>query len=163
MTIIPTTAWHQTALGLLAFSLAVATTLPARGSELAPYRWKNRLLLVFAPNALDSDLAAFEKNLSARSAEVLDRDLLVFRILEEGASSRGDEPLAFNDAASLRRRYKIKPGRFTVILIGKDGGLKLVRECRGALQEIFDLIDTMPMRRREMREKNAARDGLNRG
>ena len=162
MTIFPTTIWHQTALGLLAFSLAIATALPARGMDLTPYRWKSRLLLIFAPNAADPDLVVLEDKLSARPAEVQDRDMLVFRILEEGTSRRGDEPLALNDAVSLRRRYKAKPGRFTVILIGKDGGVKLVREGHVALQEIFDLIDTMPMRRQEMREKNAARDGLNR-
>jgi hypothetical protein len=40
-----------------------------------------------------------------------------------------------------------------VILIGKDGGEKLSREEGTTLGEIFGLIDTMPMRRREMRRK----------
>jgi hypothetical protein len=40
-----------------------------------------------------------------------------------------------------------------VVLIGKDGGEKLRREEGGTLREIFGLIDTMPMRRREMQGK----------
>jgi len=46
-----------------------------------------------------------------------------------------------------------KQGAFTVVLIGKDGGEKLRREEGANLGEIFGLIDTMPMRRREMRGK----------
>jgi hypothetical protein len=50
-----------------------------------------------------------------------------------------------------------------VILIGKDGGVKLVQEERVSLQAVFDLIDTMPMRRREMRQRGAGGQGVNGG
>ena len=42
----------------------------------------------------------------------------------------------------------------TVVLIGKDGGEKLRREKGATLGEIFGLIDTMPMSRREMQGKS---------
>jgi len=40
-----------------------------------------------------------------------------------------------------------------VILIGKDGELKLRKELPVELSEIFSVIDAMPMRQREMRER----------
>ena len=40
-----------------------------------------------------------------------------------------------------------------ILLVGKDGGVKLRSEEPVSIQRIFDLIDSMPMRRREMREK----------
>jgi hypothetical protein len=40
-----------------------------------------------------------------------------------------------------------------VLLIGKDGGVKLRAEEPLPAAEFFALIDTMPMRRREMRER----------
>ncbi len=40
---------------------------------------------------------------------------------------------------------------FEVLLVGKDGGVKLRREQPVAASEIVALIDTMPMRRQEMR------------
>ena len=40
---------------------------------------------------------------------------------------------------------------FEVLLVGKDGGVKLRRETAVAPSEITALIDTMPMRRAEMR------------
>jgi hypothetical protein len=38
-------------------------------------------------------------------------------------------------------------------LVGKDGGIKLKRGDQVDLREIFGLIDSMPMRQREMRQK----------
>ena len=125
----------------------------ALGADLAAYRWKNRLLLVFSPTRSNSAFARFNQDLSSRALDVEDRDLIVFRIHEGGPSQRGEDPLSTEDAEELRRRFGVRPGVFTVILIGKDGGVKMVREDQAGLQEIFDLIDSMPMRQREMREK----------
>jgi hypothetical protein len=131
----------------------MVTISPALGTDLAGYRWKNRLLLIFSPTRSNPNFATFNQDLMRRSLEVDDRDLIVFRILEEGPSQRGKKPLAPEDAENLRRRFGARPGVFTVILIGKDGGVKMVREDHAELQEIFDLIDSMPMRQREMREQ----------
>ena len=40
-----------------------------------------------------------------------------------------------------------------LILLGKDGGIKLKRNDRVKFEEIFSLIDSMPMRKDEMRQK----------
>ncbi|MEL6844299.1 MAG: DUF4174 domain-containing protein, partial [Bacteroidota bacterium] len=53
----------------------------------------------------------------------------------------------------LRDRYQVSRKDFVAILIGKDGGRKLRREGN-VLEEpdLFPLIDSMPMRQREMRQ-----------
>jgi hypothetical protein len=79
--------------------------------------------------------------------------LIVFRVFEDGPSRVQEKPLSSEEAEALRRRFSVQSGRFAVILIGKDGGVKMVREHEADLQEIFDRIDAMPMRQREMREK----------
>ena len=132
---------------------AMAAIPPASGSDPASYRWKNRLLLVFSPSESEPDYAAFDRSLTRERPEVVDRDLVVFRIFEKGTSRVEQKPLPPEDAERLRRRFGIRSGRLTVILIGKDGGIKMVREDRAALGEIFERIDSMPMRRQEMREK----------
>ena len=43
---------------------------------------------------------------------------------------------------------------FSVVLVGKDGGEKLRRTTPLAPAELFALVDAMPMRRAEMRERN---------
>ena len=42
---------------------------------------------------------------------------------------------------------------FSVVLIGKDGGEKLRRTTPLSPAELFAIVDAMPMRRAEMREK----------
>ena len=56
-------------------------------------------------------------------------------------------------AASLRKHFDLTPKAFALILLGKDGGIKLKRNDRVKLDEIFALIDSMPMRKDEMRQK----------
>jgi hypothetical protein len=146
---------RRPAAAVFAALLAVVLVRPAWGGELEAYQWKNRLLLVIAPNDADPRLMAFERRLSASMEEVRDRDLLSIRLLEAGPTGRPEQPLPPEDVHALRRRYGAVQGGFAVILIGKDGGVKLVQEEQVSLQAIFDLIDTMPMRRQEMRLKGA--------
>ncbi len=52
----------------------------------------------------------------------------------------------------LYRKYKVAPSdSFTLILIGKDGGEKYRSQQQTPAQELFALIDAMPMRQSEMR------------
>ena len=39
---------------------------------------------------------------------------------------------------------------FALTLLGRDGGMKLESETAVGMEEVYALIDTMPMRRREM-------------
>ena len=142
--------------------IAVAVTLmlsisTASGTDLTPYRWQNRLLLVFSPTDSDTDFENFNRALSDELLEVNDRDLIVIRVFEKGLSRLGEQPMSPEDAETLRRRFGVESGRFTLVLVGKDGGVKLVRQDRAELREVFDRIDSMPMRRREMREKDQNR------
>jgi len=41
-----------------------------------------------------------------------------------------------------------------VLLVDKDGGIKLNRQNETRLEDIFTLIDAMPMRQEEMRQKS---------
>jgi hypothetical protein len=84
---------------------------------------------------------------------VRERDLLVFSLLEQGPSFLGAQEITAEAAANLRRRFGISPGAFTVVLVGKDGTVKLRQGNKTALRDIFALIDGMPMRRREMQGK----------
>jgi len=116
--------------------------------DLNAYRWKNRLLMVFAPSKEDSGYLSLVE-------EMDDRDLLVFHLVEDQEDRFSDALLDQNIGDELRKRLSIDPGRFTFLLIGKDGGEKLRRTSSVDLSEIFSLIDVMPMRRREMQERRS--------
>jgi hypothetical protein len=91
--------------------------------------------------------------ISSRQADVDERDLVVFEILESAMSRMNRSPIEPQRAASIREQFEIAPHVFTVILVGKDGGIKLKRNDQVRLEEIFRLIDSMPMRQDEMRQK----------
>lgn len=117
--------------------------------DLETYTWKNRLLMIFSPSEEYPRYRDLTRELRDQHDEIIDRDLLIFRILERGKSRLGDSPIDETSSALLRDRLSARVGKFTVVLIGKDGGEKLRRSDEVDLGEIFSLIDSMPMRQRE--------------
>jgi hypothetical protein len=126
---------------------------PPEATDLGQYRWKNRLLFLFSPSPVVPAYQSLDQELRRNPDGVADRDLLVFRILEQGPSAVGSQEISPQDAANLQRLFGVSPGAFKVVLVGKDGGVKLERSGLVTLSEIFTLIDSMPMRQREMQGK----------
>jgi uncharacterized protein YajQ (UPF0234 family) len=81
---------------------------------------------------------------------VIERDLMVLEILEQGDSRAGDRVLLRKAVEEIRRRFDVRSDSFQLILIGKDGAVKLRSDKPVAVKDIFKLIDSMPMRRQEM-------------
>ena len=121
--------------------------------DLEVYQWKNRLLILFASSEKDLVYQSFKEQLQRRILEVKDRDLLIFHVLETGESGLAHLHLKKEQVLFLRKKFSIKPGQLIAILIGKDGEVKLRRELPVELSEIFSVIDAMPMRQREIRER----------
>lgn len=138
--------------------IAVSTGVGESGTggdvDLRQYQWQKRLLLVFAPTREEPHFQALHESLGARTSEVEDRDLVVFEVLETGPSTVDGDPLDPKAARVLRERFRAPVAAFSVVLVGKDGEVKLERQERTNLDEIFALIDSMPMRKREMRRDN---------
>ena len=142
------------ALTLLIELFAGATLGQDTGSvDLNAYQWKNRLLLLFASSEEDQAYLTLKKEIDRQAVEVKDRDLLISYVLERGESRIGQERLSPDQALFLRKRLSVPSGRFTIILIGKDGGEKIRQESAVDLKEIFAIIDAMPMRQQEMKKK----------
>jgi hypothetical protein len=119
--------------------------------NLDDYLWKNRLLLVFTPTEQDSGYIAFQKEQEKLNSEIADRVLVIFHIFQSGNSFFDDKPIAKSSVDSLTKIYKPEPDKLTLVLIGKDGGEKMRQTGTVDLKAVFDRIDAMPMRQREMR------------
>jgi len=134
---------------------SIFTSQPATAmdEDIAHLQWKKRLLLVFAADSAQSNFQSLANEISSRQADVEDRDLVVFEILESGTSRMNRSRIEPQKAASIREQFGIASDGFTVILVGKDGGIKLKRNDQVRLDEIFKLIDSMPMRQDEMHHK----------
>ena len=77
----------------------------------------------------------------------------MIKVFERGKNRAGNRHLADSDGNALRKRFAAPHGKFTFLLIGKDGGEKYRRESGIDLQDVFRLIDSMPMRQQEMKER----------
>jgi hypothetical protein len=100
---------------------------------LKPFGWQARPILVFA-EAGDPRLARQTALFEAAEADLLDRDNVVL--------------IDTHPESALRTRFR--PEGFTVILVGLDGGEKFRATEVIDPSSLSALIDTMPMRRREL-------------
>lgn len=105
--------------------------------NLSDYQWENRLLILVS-KAENPDVAEQKRVFPKTHKEFAERDLL---LLER----------AQNDS-ELMERFDISATFQGVLLIGKDGGLKLKKPFFVEPEDIFKLIDGMPMRRAEMKK-----------
>ena len=121
--------------------------------DLSQFKWKNRLLLLFSPHRDHPFFGSLHQAMTNRKGDVANRDLIVFEIFEEGPSRVNGGDIDPQNVLSLRKQFNAPSGEFTLVLIGKDGELKLKRRERTEIEDIFGLIDSMPMRRQEMRNK----------
>jgi hypothetical protein len=138
---------------IIVSSILASQNASAIDLNIEDFQWKKRLLLIFSPNRADPLFNSLANEISSRREDVEDRDLVIFEILESGASKMNSSELEPQKAASFQKQFEIPENTFTVILLGKDGGIKLKRSDHVRLEEIFRLIDSMPMRQDEMRQK----------
>jgi len=120
--------------------------------DLTPFRWKNRLLLLFVPDASAPEYVEQWDALNRHWTALIERDLLVVSIFETDGGDIDGEEISEADADALRGQFKVKEGWAAAILIGKDGTEKQRYPMPADPGKLMGLIDTMPMRQREMRE-----------
>lgn len=139
---------------MLKLPIALAGVLTFVSAPLGPLQWDHRPVVVFAPSADDRRLVRQTALLTEAARSLRDRDMAVY-LVADGTVRAIRGPQLGADATALRSHYRAGQGHFTVILVGKDGGEKFRAERVVEPDELFALIDTMPMRRREMRERPA--------
>ncbi|WBH17993.1 DUF4174 domain-containing protein [Sphingomonas radiodurans] len=121
--------------------LAAATLSASSLPSISAMKWDRRVLLVCAPDQEDPALIQQRRVMARWKAGAEARDLTIVEIV-------GTKVVGASDAAdTLRRRYRLPGNAFAVVLIGKDGDIKL-REARPIpASTLEDTIDAMPMRR----------------
>ena len=122
---------------------------------LESYTWQNRLLLLFTPRSDDPRLQRQNQILDDVESDLVDRDLVVIRLAPDAPVTVDRVPAADASPAGLYRAFGVAQDAFAVLLIGKDGGVKLTHAAPVDAASVFDLIDAMPMRQWEMQNKGA--------
>lgn len=112
--------------------------LPASEITLSEFLWLKRPLIVFADSAADPAYQQQMEFITDRLAALAERDVVV---------------ITDTDPATLSElRRKLRPRGFMLVLIGKDGEIKLRKPRPWSVRELSRSIDKMPMRQQEIRD-----------
>lgn len=111
--------------------------------SLSSLKWKKRPLVIFAPGGDDPRLQKQLEAVDEAKDRFEERDMALVVVTPQAGLSR-------NERRAIGRRLEVEDGSFAVCLVGKDGFLKRRSLGPVPMEEIFEQIDRMPMRRSEM-------------
>lgn len=123
----------------IAVSEAAEILRPAGDSDLSEFLWISRPIVVFADSDADPRYAEQLDRLNQGLDRLAERDVVILTDTDPDA----DSPL----------RRKLRPRGFMLVIVGKDGGVKLRKPLPWTVREITRSIDKMPEREREINQK----------
>lgn len=130
-----------------ALTVTLASSLFAgivSAASLDTYAWHKRVLIVFADNATSPPLVKQRELADHAIQGFTERDLIPVQVIGQSVEGASDS------ADALRKRYGVPANAFRVLLIGKDGGVKIDSSEPVEAQRLFTTIDAMPMRKQEL-------------
>ncbi|WP_246209475.1 DUF4174 domain-containing protein [Pikeienuella piscinae] len=130
------------ALGVIA--LLASGPLHAAENPLAGYLWEARPVVVFADSPKDPRYQKQMEDFARREPDILERDVVLLTDTDPAANG----PL----------RQKLRPRGFMMVLIGKDGEIKLRRPNPMSVDALTRLIDRIPLRQQEIDERRRLQD-----
>jgi len=113
--------------------------MPGSDVQLSEFVWIKRPLIVFADSAADPRFVQQMKFITDRLDDLAERDVIVLTDTDPSTDS------------ALRER--LHPRGFMLVLIGKDGTIYLRKPLPWDVREITRVIDKMPMRQQEIRDR----------
>jgi hypothetical protein len=124
----------------------------SNGQHFTDYRWKSRLIVIKTTSKKDSLASQQLNRFKNLSKEIIERKLILFQVTND-SMTRYDEFITEVTIQKQRGKRAYKIARFEVLLIGLDGGIKSRFKEPVNAQQIFSIIDAMPMRQSQVEGK----------
>jgi len=132
--------------------------MQVQGQELRKHKWENRILIVKTSSSESKQYDYQLKEIEKFAPGFVERKLMLYQVTDGDYEMRdlGNKQHSKVGEFSDKLKHKIfkEEEIFEVILIGLDGGIKLRKTDFLSMKELFRIIDSMPMRMQEMRNKN---------
>ena len=113
--------------------------MPGDAVDLESLIWVKRPVIVFADSPSDPRFIQQMEFIEERLADLEERDVIVLT-----DTARGEDTAL---------RLKLRPRGFMMVMIGKDGTVYLRKPLPWDVREISRVIDKMPMRQQEVRDR----------
>lgn len=110
--------------------------------DLKQFVWEKRPIVVFADSPNDPNFNQQMEFLRNRVEDLRERDVIVLTDTDPDAKS------------ALRRT--LRPRGFALVVVGKDGKVKLRKPFPWDVRELSRSIDKMPLRKREIQDRNVS-------
>lgn len=134
-------------LALILFAMSASAQ-----QDFSKFKWRNRILLFSAPSLSHEAFKNQWDIFKNQSKKLEDRNLLLFALIKGRIYDKDLKAVSNYDVSALRKKYGLPSSYEGLVLIGKDGGAKTKKNYPVEPQSIYETIDQMPMRQREMRE-----------
>ncbi len=142
---------------LITLIITCAITTKVTGQDLKKHKWNNRILIIKTTDQNSIKYTKQIKEFTNLNAELKDRKFILYWITNNNFSAVNylDEKLNYSDKITERfaRKTLNKKEPFEIILIGLDGRKKLKQTQVLTKEQLFSVIDAMPMRINEMNNK----------
>jgi hypothetical protein len=141
---------------LFVLFLMILSSCSSEGASdiLEQYMWEKRLVLVFSPNIDNLEMQEQYKVFKDNEDGIKERDIVTWIFINNEKVIVGGEQKPHLYSSPFYKKFQVDDNDFVVIVIGKDGYEKLrIKNKVATSDSIFSLIDSMPMRKKEMLEK----------
>lgn len=123
--------------------------------RLADLRWEQRVILIFAGDLSDEQYQQQLNLLNNAKAGIQDRKLVVITLPASQPAKYQDRVITNESKQRIREDFgPEEEAKFSFVLLGLDGGEKLRSDTVVSTDDLFARIDRMPMRARELRNRN---------
>ena len=126
------------------------------GQNLNEHKWNNRILIIQASDELSDKYRDQLKEINDVNKELKERKLVVYTIVgDKYKVTNYQSKISDNSWEATNELFGDLLDEnydFRVILIGLDGSIKLEKTTVLTRKELFNIIDSMPMRMNELRK-----------
>ncbi|MCP4884145.1 MAG: DUF4174 domain-containing protein [Flavobacteriales bacterium] len=143
---------------LLFSVIAYLFLINLNGQNLEQHEWNDRILIVKAESEASKTYQNQIEELRNSSSALKERKLMIYQVIGnkyELVDYDNPEIIGSGEVSNqMNVNILNKKIPFEIILIGLDGGIKLKKSDIIRKEELFNLIDSMPMRSSELSNKN---------
>lgn len=139
---------------ILCFLIAIVSAMTLQAQDFQNHQWKHRIIIVKGNDAERSSfLVQFHPT---KQKELKERKIVIYAVGRTTTlinHADGENPMMFPDVKLPQKYVEMleEDAAFEILLIGLDGGVKMRKTSTVTPQKLYDTIDSMPMRRSELR------------
>ena len=137
------------------FLIILITTMAMtlNGQNLKEHLWENRIVLIITSGSESETYTSQIEAFNINSQEFDERKLIIYKVLPNKYKVENSEDNSWVSDSRLYALYNSNDKDFKIILIGLDGNIKIEQSELLTTKDLFATIDSMPMRRSELRNK----------